>query len=123
MCSSDLDMGKPVTILSLAENMIRLHGKEPYKDIDIVEIGLRPGEKLYEELLMQSERLTKIRDKIFVEEQEDIPPERITAALETLDEAVTGQWSEERLAALLREIIPTFHTPEEVNRTVTAPVQ
>ena len=117
-----LDMGKPVTILSLAENMIRLHGKEPYKDIDIVEIGLRPGEKLYEELLMQSERLTKIRDKIFVEEQEDIPPERITAALETLDEAVTGQWSEERLAALLRGIIPTFRTPEEVNKAVDTAV-
>ena len=117
-----LDMGKPVTILSLAENMIRLHGLEPYKDIDIVEIGLRPGEKLYEELLMQSETLTKMSDKIFVEEQEDIPPETIMNALETLDEAVTGEWSEERLAALLREIIPTFHTPEEINRTVTAPV-
>ena len=117
-----LDMGKPVTILSLAENMIRLHGLEPYKDIDIVEIGLRPGEKLYEELLMQSETLTKMSDKIFVEEQEDIPPETIMNALETLDEAITGEWSEERLAALLREIIPTFHTPEEINRTVTAPV-
>ncbi len=113
-----LDMGKPVPILSLAENMIRLHGLEPYKDIDIVEIGLRPGEKLYEELLMKSERLTKISDKIFVEEQEDIPPEKIHDALETLDEAVTGEWSEERLTALLRDLIPTFHTPEEVNGTV-----
>ena len=117
-----LDMGKPVTILSLAENMIRLHGLEPYKDIDIVEIGLRPGEKLYEELLMQSEHLTKKSDKIFVEEQEDIPPETILKALETLDEAVTGEWSEERLAALLREIIPTYKRPEEVNEKVIAGV-
>jgi len=115
-----LDMGKPVTILSLAENMIRLHGLEPYKDIDIVEIGLRPGEKLYEELLMQSEHLTKMSNKIFVEEQEDIPPETILNALETLDEAITGEWTEERISALLREIIPTYKKPEEVNEKITA---
>ena len=113
-----LDMGQPVKILSLAENMIRLHGLTPYKDIDIVEIGLRPGEKLYEELLMQSETLTKKGDKIFVEEQEDIDPEAITAALEELDEAVTGQWDEEKLTALLRRVVTTFRTPEEVNRAV-----
>ena len=52
-----LDMGKPVKILSLAENMIRLSGYTPYKDIDIVEVGLRPGEKLYEELLMKTEEI------------------------------------------------------------------
>ncbi len=115
-----LDMGEPVTILSLAENMIRLHGLEPYKDIKIVEIGLRPGEKLYEELLMQSEHLTKMSNKIFVEEQENIPPEKIRSALEELDEAVTGEWSEERIAELLRRIIPTYKKPEEVNDTVTA---
>ena len=113
-----LDMGQPVKILSLAENMIRLHGLTPYKDIDIVEIGLRPGEKLYEELLMDSETLTKKGDKIFVEEQEDIDPDRIMAALEELDEAVTGEWSEERLTELLRRVVTTYRTPEEVNRGV-----
>ena len=113
-----LDMGQPVKILSLAENMIRLHGLTPYKDIDIVEIGLRPGEKLYEELLMDSETLTKKGDKIFVEEQEDIDPNRIMAALEELDEAVTGEWSEERLTELLRRVVTTYRTPEEVNRGV-----
>ena len=113
-----LDMGQPVKILSLAENMIRLHGLTPYKDIDIVEIGLRPGEKLYEELLMQSETLTKKGDKIFVEEQEDIDPDAIMAALRELDEAVTGEWSEEKLTALLRRVVTTFKSPEEVNRAV-----
>ncbi len=113
-----LDMGQPVKILNLAENMIRLHGLTPYKDIDIVEIGLRPGEKLYEELLMKSEKLTRKGDKIFVEEQEDIDPDRIREALEKLDEAVTGEWDEERLTALLRQVVTTFKTPEEVNRDV-----
>jgi Predicted nucleoside-diphosphate sugar epimerases len=113
-----LDMGQPVKILTLAENMIRLHGLTPYKDIDIVEIGLRPGEKLYEELLMKSEKLTRKGDKIFVEEQEDIDPDRIREALEKLDEAVTGEWDEERLTALLRQVVTTFKTPEEVNRDV-----
>ena len=111
-----LDMGKPVTILSLAENMIRLHGLEPYKDIDIVEVGLRPGEKLYEELLMESHRLTKMgNSKIFVEEQEDISPENIQSSLEQLDVAVTEQWSEEKVKELMRRLVPTYHTPEEVN--------
>ena len=79
-----LDMGQPVKILSLAENMIRLHGLTPYKDIDIVEIGLRPGEKLYEELLMDSETLTKKGDKIFVEEQEGrvLPDTSLNASIE-----------------------------------------
>ena len=48
-----LDMGVPVKILTLAENMIRLSGLLPYKDIQIKEVGLRPGEKLYEELLVK----------------------------------------------------------------------
>ena len=54
-----LDMGNPVKILDLAENMVRLSGLEPYKDIQIIETGLRPGEKLYEELLIKTEELDK----------------------------------------------------------------
>ena len=63
-----LDMGKPVKIYDLAEKMIRLSGLEPYKDIDIVETGLRPGEKLYEELLIRTEEMDKTEnDLIFIE--------------------------------------------------------
>lgn len=116
-----LDMGEPVKILSLAENLIRLSGLEPYRDIEIREIGLRPGEKLYEELLMQSETLSATpNEKIFVEQQQEIRASQIMGSLETLDRAVTDGCSNEELIALLREIVPTYHDPEEVNRAAEA---
>ena len=110
-----LDMGKPVKILDLAENMIRLSGFTPYRDIDIKEVGLRPGEKLYEELLVKSESLDKTAsDLIFVER--DIPPERsvLENALKSLQDALARQ--DDALAReALRRAVPTYHTPEEVN--------
>lgn len=112
-----LDMGEPVKILTLAENLIRLSGLEPYKDIEIEEIGLRPGEKLFEELLMDSESLTKTaNEKIFVEQQESIDPEQIMDGLVRLDQAVTANVSPEELTALLKQLVPTFRSPEEVNQ-------
>ena len=111
-----LDMGEPVKILTLAENLIRLSGLEPYRDIDIREIGLRPGEKLYEELLMSSETLTKTQNKkIFVEQQSPIDPAAIMSALVRLDRAVTEEVPDRELIRLLREIVPTYKSPEEVN--------
>lgn len=59
-----LDMGKPVKILDLAENLIKLSGYTPYKDINIVFTGLRPGEKLYEEILMNEEQLKSTRNEL-----------------------------------------------------------
>ncbi len=70
-----LDMGKPVKILTLAEKLIRQSGYIPYKDINIVETGLRPGEKLYEELLLDREHQIKTpNEKIYIEETEKIYP-------------------------------------------------
>jgi len=116
-----LDMGEPVKILDLAENLIRLSGLEPYRDIQIQEIGLRPGEKLYEELLMKNEHLLKTaNEKIFVEEQCGIDPDEIMRELIRLDEAVTRQSSNEEIIALMKSMVPTYHAPQEVNELVEA---
>lgn len=111
-----LDMGEPVKILDLAENLIRLSGLEPYRDIDIVEVGLRPGEKLYEELLMKSETLSKTEnDKIFIEQQQTIDADEIMRGLVSLDQAVGAGNSDDELCQLMHELVPTYRTPEEVN--------
>ncbi len=68
-----LDMGKPVKILSLAERLIRQAGLKPYVDINIIETGLRPGEKLFEELLLDAEHQIKTsNERIYIEETESI---------------------------------------------------
>ncbi len=104
-----LDMGEPVKILSLAENLIKLHGKEPYKDIDICFTGLRPGEKLFEELLMAEEGLRETANKkIFISKQVKIEEESFIASIEKIREIAetnnSGQAVEE-----LRKIVPTFN--------------
>ncbi len=65
-----LDMGQPIKIVDLAKNLIRLHGLEPNKDIDIIEVGIRPGEKLYEELSYDQNKLkVSGMDRIFIAEE------------------------------------------------------
>ena len=110
-----LDMGKPVKILDLAENMIRLSGLEPYKDIDIVETGLRPGEKLYEELLIRTEELDRTDNKmIFVERDKPLPDGEIQKRLDVLRQALSTQ-SNHVVKKALMEVVPTYHAPEAVN--------
>ncbi len=122
-----LDMGRPVRILDLAENLIRLSGLEPYSDIAIVETGLRPGEKLYEELLVASRDIEKTAsEKIFVEHQPSITPAELEGKLEVLKAALETE-DADTLRAALHRVVPTFREPEEVNAaqgaTVTIPPQ
>ena len=118
-----LDMGKSIKIYDLAVNMIKLSGFEPNVDIQIREIGLRPGEKLYEELLMKTETLTKTENnKIFVEKDTPYTRDEVEEKLAILDKAVE-QFNEESVDSTavkeaIRKVVPTFHDPEELNKDV-----
>lgn len=110
-----LDMGKPVKIMDLAENMIRLSGVH---GVEIVETGLRPGEKLYEELLVKTEELDKTSNSmIFIERDKALSAEEIDTRLEILKKACeTGDDLKAKEA--LRSAVPTFKRPEEVNKGI-----
>lgn len=114
-----LDMGKPIHILELAETMIRLGGFEPYRDIDIVETGLRPGEKLYEELLIRTEELDKTENSmIFIERDTPLSLEELNEKLEILRTALATDDDAVVKEALI-SVVPTYCTPEAVNTKET----
>ncbi len=101
-----LDMGEPVKILDLAEKMIRLAGFEPYKDIDIVEIGLRPGEKMFEELRLDGEDTERTKnDLIFVNHVMSITKAEINEKLDELARMIADKVPEPQLKQRLLEMI------------------
>lgn len=107
-----LDMGNPVKILDLAENMISLMGA---RNIEIIETGLRPGEKLYEELLVNKKELDKTEnDLIFIDRESPITMEDLEYKLSILSEA-TASLDDDGVREALRKVVPTFKRPEEVN--------
>ena len=103
-----LDMGKPVKILDLALNLIRLSGLKPYEDIDIVFTGLRPGEKLYEELLMDEEGLQSTDNElIHIGKPIDFDEELFIHQLEELDEL--SRMDSPKIKEKVMEVVPTYH--------------
>ncbi len=103
-----LDMGEPVKILTLAENLIKLHGYVPYKEMEIRFTGLRPGEKLFEELLMNEEGLKSTQNnKIFIGKQIKVDEEKFFKNLKIL-KAAADKNDKENCESILREIVPTF---------------
>lgn len=107
-----LDMGRPIRILDLAENMIRISGAS---GIEIIETGLRPGEKLYEELLIKAETLTKTDNKmIFIEKDIPLEKEELYFRLDLLRNACASE-DDLLVREVLKQVVPTYKAPEEVN--------
>ena len=103
-----LDMGEPVKITTLAENLIRMYGKVPYKDVEIKFTGLRPGEKLFEELLMNEEGLKSTENKkIFIGNQIAIDENDLLLKLDELKNYADDNNSE-KVVEMLSAIVPTF---------------
>ena len=113
-----LDMGEPVKIYDLAVSLIKLSGYVPDEDIEIKVTGLRPGEKLYEELLMGEEGLEKTaHDKIFVAEPLDITMEKIEEKLDSLNKLLEKEdFDKQEVKNTFKEIVPTYKEPDEVNK-------
>ena len=110
-----LDMGKPVRIVELAENLIRLSGLVPYQDIDIQFTGLRPGEKLYEELLMDEEGLRETENRlIHIGNPIDFDEGEFFKKLTRLYEVMMDDTTDIR--RVIQDIVPTYHPQSEAKR-------
>lgn len=110
-----LDMGEPVKIYDLAVSLIRLMGYEPNVDIPIIITGLRPGEKLYEELLMAEEGLVSTKhDKIFITQPMHLEEKELNEKLYELGNIKYNEdYSIEKVKEVMKNVVPTYHEPEE----------
>ena len=113
-----LDMGQPVKIYDLAVSLIKLMGYEPNVDMPIKITGLRPGEKLYEELLMSEEGLTTTKhNKIFISKLSDFNEEDIKEKLNKLEKLeYNSRYNKEKIIKVIKEVVPTYRDSKEVNK-------
>lgn len=105
-----LDMGKPVKIAELASDLIRLSGLEPDKDIKIIYTGIRPGEKLFEEILTHEEGAVATKhDRIFIGRPSKVMYEELKNVLDELEHVLNGEvLGKEKIKALLKDIVPSY---------------
>ena len=102
------DMGHPVKIFDLAKRMIKLSGLKPYTDIDIVETGLRPGEKLYEELLNDKEITDNTKHKrIMIGKVREYDYDEIAPNIDNLV-GMAGNYKDEDIVGAMKDIIPEY---------------
>jgi FlaA1/EpsC-like NDP-sugar epimerase len=103
-----LDMGKPLRISDVARRVIELHGLIPYKDIDIVEIGMRPGERLHEELLTDVEGVTQTsHERLWIAQQERIEYDVLASAIAEMERAVRVS-DAQTVISVMKSLVPTF---------------
>ena len=113
-----LDMGQPVKIYDLAVSLIKLMGYEPNVDMPIKITGLRPGEKLYEELLMSEEGLTTTKhNKIFISKLSDFNENDVKEKLKKLEKLeYDSRYNKEKIIKVIKEVVPTYRDSKEVNK-------
>lgn len=122
-----LDMGKPVKIVDLARDMIRLSGLEPDRDIPIVFTGMRPGEKLFEELLTDEEGLSVTKhDRIFVSRGERIERNTLQFIVQKLEQLVQNDHppvSALEMKRLIKTVVPAYQGFTEEHQTQASLIQ
>ena len=115
------DMGEPVRISDMAQKMIRLSGMEPGREMEIVYTGLRPGEKLYEELLATSENTRPTHHpRILIGQVRKEDPQTVMAAVDRLGELATAA-DEDELVKLMKELVPEYRSNNSVHSKLDTP--
>jgi FlaA1/EpsC-like NDP-sugar epimerase len=111
-----LDMGKPIKILDLAKEMIKSSGLEPDRDIPVVFTGVRPGEKLFEEILTtEEETIATKNQKIFIAKLSEVNERNLNHGLEKLKKAVKNSDKEE-IITILKKIVPTYKSAKNLDK-------